>query len=77
MKAVGIYSAKPKPTKKAEDLAPLPTEKRMSDSFVQLDLKFSEDEELREAYVGGYAQVRMGRLMEGTANLRFQYVIVG
>jgi hypothetical protein len=37
----------------------------MRDSYIELDLKFSENPELREQYVGGYAQVRTGRLMEG------------
>lgn len=30
-----------------------------------MDLLFSKDESLREMYVGGLSQVRMGRLMEG------------
>ncbi|GAA5831239.1 hypothetical protein JCM11251_007805 [Rhodosporidiobolus azoricus] len=46
------------------ELKPLPTEKRMGDSYVQLDLRFSQDSTLRETYVGGLSKVRMGRLME-------------
>ncbi|KAL8279297.1 hypothetical protein RQP46_008334 [Phenoliferia psychrophenolica] len=36
----------------------------MEDSFVAMDLLFSQDAALREQYVGGQAKVRMGRLME-------------
>ncbi|GAA6000670.1 hypothetical protein JCM10207_004602 [Rhodosporidiobolus poonsookiae] len=46
------------------DLEPLPKTRRMGDSYVQMDLRFSEDNTLREQYVGGISQIRMGRLME-------------
>jgi len=44
---------------------------RAQDSYVELDLKFSEDSKLREQYVGGLSKVRMGRLMEGEISRRF------
>ncbi|SCV72640.1 BQ2448_4177 [Microbotryum intermedium] len=61
-----------------DQLKPLPTTRRVQDSYVQLDLKFSEDPVLRESYLGGLSkQPRMGRLMEdfdsvaGAAAYRF------
>ncbi|SCZ92638.1 BZ3500_MvSof-1268-A1-R1_Chr5-2g08056 [Microbotryum saponariae] len=61
-----------------DQLKPLPTTRRVQDSYVQLDLKFSEDPVLRESYLGGLSkQPRMGRLMEdfdsvaGAATYRF------
>ncbi|SGY67461.1 BQ5605_C004g02777 [Microbotryum silenes-dioicae] len=48
-----------------DQLKPLPTTRRVQDSYVQLDLKFSEDPVLRESYLGGLSkQPRMSRLME-------------
>ncbi|KAI5481055.1 acyl-CoA thioester hydrolase [Pseudohyphozyma bogoriensis] len=66
LRGSGPYSAVPPPEKRTpkEDLPPLPTERKMSDSYVELDLRFSEDPALREQYVGGNTGVRMGRLME-------------
>ncbi|GAA5973757.1 hypothetical protein JCM11641_005119 [Rhodosporidiobolus odoratus] len=49
---------------KVDELEPLPESRRMQDSYVQLDLRFSQDETLRGQYVGGASKVRMGRLME-------------
>ncbi|GAA6064773.1 hypothetical protein JCM10212_006322 [Sporobolomyces blumeae] len=45
-------------------LEPLPKERRMGDSYCQMELRFSQDESLREQYVGGFSKVRMGALLE-------------
>ncbi|GJN87873.1 hypothetical protein Rhopal_000828-T1 [Rhodotorula paludigena] len=62
-----------------EELAPLPTTRRMGDSYVQMDLRFSQDESLHEQYVGGMSKVRMGRLMEDFDSLAgaaaYRYVL--
>ncbi|GAA5908719.1 uncharacterized protein JCM6883_004150 [Sporobolomyces salmoneus] len=47
-----------------EDLEPLPKERTMKDSFCSMDLKFSEDEALREEFVGGLSKVRMSAILE-------------
>ncbi|GAA5850806.1 hypothetical protein JCM8547_009093 [Rhodosporidiobolus lusitaniae] len=68
LRGEGLYEREavhPKPAPQVEgELAPLPETRRMGDSYVQLDLKFSENSSLREDYVGGLSKVRMGRLME-------------
>lgn len=69
MRPQGVFGVEPaKPTAPVGDLKPLPTTRRMEDSFVQIDLLFNgeEGDALREMYVGGLSKVRMGRLMEGT-----------
>lgn len=48
-----------------EELKPLPKTRRIIDSYVQQDLLFSQNDALREQYVGGLSKIRMGRLMEG------------
>ncbi|BGP37172.1 hypothetical protein JCM10450v2_001078 [Rhodotorula kratochvilovae] len=62
-----------------EQLAPLPETRRMGESYVQMDLHFSEDAGLREQYVGGLSKVRMGRLMEDFDSLAgaaaYRYVL--
>lgn len=68
MKGLGVYSKDGAHTLRKEehvgDLQPLPKKRRMSDSFCQMELKFSEDEALREEFVGSYSKVRMGALLE-------------
>lgn len=68
MKGLGVYSKDGVHTLRSpetkENLQPLPTERRMSDSFCQMELKFSQDEALREEFVGSYSKVRMGALLE-------------
>lgn len=60
-----LYSH-PTANKPPKDIAPLPASKRMIDSYIEIDLRFSSGgEALREMYVGGLSRVRMGRLMEG------------
>ncbi|GAA5967911.1 hypothetical protein JCM21900_000743 [Sporobolomyces salmonicolor] len=62
-----------------EGLQPLPKTRRMGDSYVQMELRFSEDESLREQYVGGLSKVRTGRLMEDFDSLAgaaaYRYVL--
>ncbi|GAA6030042.1 hypothetical protein JCM8097_009228 [Rhodosporidiobolus ruineniae] len=68
LRGSGLYSPEnstPKLIKVEEGaLKPLPKTRRMADSFVSLDLCFSQDDSLKEQYVGGLSKVRMGRLME-------------
>ncbi|BGP13272.1 hypothetical protein JCM10213v2_001191 [Rhodosporidiobolus nylandii] len=68
MKPTGVFSRENAGSKLVQvqegELEPLPKTRRMGDSYVQLDLRFSQDEQLREAYVGGLSKVRVGRLME-------------
>ena len=83
LRAQGLYEkdapAQPIPVAEGEELAPLPQTRRMGDSFVQLDLPFSKDANLREQYVGGISKVRMGRLMEDFDSLAgaaaYRYVL--
>ncbi|CEQ39161.1 SPOSA6832_00658, partial [Sporobolomyces salmonicolor] len=70
LRGIGLYQhdhAAPTMPQDAEveGLQPLPKTRRMGDSYVQMELRFSEDESLREQYVGGLSKVRTGRLMEG------------
>lgn len=57
-------------------MPPLPKTRRLAESYVELDLMFSQDEKLRETYVGGLSQVRMGRLMEGAFSSSLSGVMV-
>lgn len=42
-------------------------QKRMEDSYVEVDLPFESDPALLEQYIGAFTSVRIGRIMEGTA----------
>lgn len=64
LRGSGVYGGSPSPPKALKTPTfPLPTIRRMEDSYCEMDLKFSENEALRGEYVGGSAKVRMGRLM--------------
>jgi len=70
LRGVGVYErgqSQPAPPLAAVESKELPSTRRMADSYVQMDLRFSQDEGLREQYVGGLSKVRMGRLMEGAS----------
>ncbi|GAA5924811.1 uncharacterized protein JCM15063_005740 [Sporobolomyces koalae] len=68
MKGLGVYSKDGVQQhvmhESLEGLQPLPTERKMGDSFCSMELKFSEDEALLEEFVGSYSKVRMGALLE-------------
>ncbi|GAA6010846.1 hypothetical protein JCM11491_004563 [Sporobolomyces phaffii] len=69
MKGLGVYSKdgvvqRAPIEENLEGLEPLPTERRPGDSFCSMELKFSEDDALKEEFVGGYSKVRMGALLE-------------
>jgi hypothetical protein len=40
-------------------------EKRMEDSYVEVDLPFESEPALLEQYIGAFTSVRIGRIMEG------------
>lgn len=67
MKGLGVYSKDgvvQREEENLEGLEPLPKERKMGDSFCLMDLRFSEDDALREEFVGSYSKVRMGALLE-------------
>lgn len=41
-------------------------QKRMEDSYVEVDLPFETEPALLEQYIGAFTSVRIGRIMEGT-----------
>jgi hypothetical protein len=81
MKGLGVYSkegiVQRLMQEEGETLEPLPTERRMQDSHCSMDLVFSQDDALREEFVGSYSKVRMGALLEkfdwlaGSSAVRF------
>ena len=45
----------------------LPEERRMADSYIEVELPFESDPGLLESYIGAFTSVRVGRIMEGGA----------
>ncbi|GAA5967819.1 hypothetical protein JCM3765_001892 [Sporobolomyces pararoseus] len=67
MKGLGVYSKDgvvQREEENLEGLEPLPKERKMGDSFCLMDLRFSQDDSLREEFVGSFSKVRMGALLE-------------
>lgn len=46
----------------------LPKERRMADSYIEVELPFESDPGLLESYIGAFTSVRVGRIMEGGAS---------
>lgn len=42
-------------------------QKRMEDSYIEVDLPFESDPALLEQYIGAFTSVRIGRIMEGAS----------